>query len=112
MTPFVKIRLFVPTKIFSHYASFVAFALLINLDVALDLISPSSTFSWVNRLVSSVVLGTVTVTASKIDACGFVTVCFWGVFFQALGEIIIDNAKYSLCSLVFMFAEQTEKASD
>lgn len=112
MTPFVKIRLFVPTKIFSHYASFVAFTLLINLDVALDLISPSSTFSWVNRLVSSVVLGTVTVTASKIDACGFVTVCFWGVFFQALGEIIIDNAKYSLCSLVFMFAEQTEKASD
>lgn len=112
MTPFVKIRLFVPTKIFSHYASFVAFALLINLDVALDLISPSSTFSWVNRLVSSVVLGTVTVTASKINACGFVTVCFWGVFFQALGEFIIDNAKYSLCSLVFMFAEQTEKASD
>lgn len=112
MTPFVKIRLFVPTKIFSHYASFVAFALLINLDVALDLISPSSTFSWVNRLVSSVVLGTVTVTASKIDACGFVTVCFGGGFFQALGEIIIDNAKYSLCSLVFMFAEQTEKASD
>lgn len=112
MTPFVKIRLFVPTKIFSHYASFVAFALLINLDVALDLISPSSTFSWVNRLVSSVVLGTVTVTASKIDACGFVTVCFGGFFFQALGEIIIDNAKYSLCSLVFMFAEQTEKASD
>lgn len=110
MTPFVKICLFVPTKIFSHYASFVAFALLINLDVALDLISPSSTFSWVNRLVSSVVLGTVTVTASKIDACGFVTVCFF--FFQALGEIIIDNAKYSLCSLVFMFAEQTEKASD
>lgn len=37
---------------------------------------------------------------------------FGGVFFQALGEIIIDNAKYSLCSLVFMFAEQTEKASD
>lgn len=109
MTPFVKIHLFVPTEIFSHYASFVAFALLINLDVALDLISPSSTFSWVNRLVSSV-LGTVTVTASKIDACGFVTV--WGFFFQALGEIIIDNAKYSLCSLVFMFAEQTEKASD
>lgn len=112
MTPFVKIRLFVPTKIFSHYASFVAFALLINLDVALNLISPSSTFSWVNRLVSSVVLGTVTVTASKIDACGFVTVCFFCFFFQALGEIIIDNAKYSLCSLVFMFAEQTEKASD
>lgn len=39
--------------------------------------------------------------------------CVFGfVFFQALGEIIIDNAKYSLCSLVFMFAEQTEKASD
>lgn len=112
MTPFVKIRLFVPTKIFSHYASFVAFALLINLDVALNLISPSSTFSWVNRLVSSAVLGTVTVTASKIDACEFVTVCFLFFVFQALGEIIIDNAKYSLCSLVFMFAEQTEKASD
>lgn len=38
--------------------------------------------------------------------------CVFGFFFQALGEIIIDNAKYSLCSLVFMFAEQTEKASD
>lgn len=63
-----------------------------------------------NHLVSSAVLGTVTVTASKIDACEFVTVCF--LFFQALGEIIIDNAKYSLCLLVFMVAEQTEKASD